>query len=135
ARAVSACAVHGAKAGRHAASDRDVVLAWPTPAAAIRLVDATSETIVEAMMPEVERLVPEVRGRISQARLYRVEEGTPLARPGFAADRARARRLVEQLTSLIVLAGDYLTMPLVEGAVASGEWAADLLLAKAAARV
>ena len=134
ARAVSACAVHGAKTGPQAATDRDVVLAWPTPAAATRLAGDSAETIVAAMMPEVERLVPDVRGRVSQVRIYRVDEGTPVARPGFAADRARARAGVERLPLPVALAGDYLTTPRVEGGVASGEWAADVLLAKAAAQ-
>ena len=132
ARAVSACAIHGVKSGPQAVTDRDVVLAWPTPAAATRLAGDSADTIVAAMMPEVERLVPDVRGRVSHVRIYRVDEGTPVVRPGFAADRARARTLVERLPLPVTLAGDYLTTPLVEGAVASGEWAADVLLAKAA---
>jgi protoporphyrinogen oxidase len=130
ARAVSACAIHGAKLGAAAPADRDVVLAWPTPATAAELVDATPERIVDAMLPEVERLVPEARGRITRARLYRFEEGTPLARPGFGGDRAHGRALVASLGLPVTLAGDYLTTPLIEGAVASGEHAARQLWAR-----
>jgi hypothetical protein len=101
-----------------------VVLAWPTPAAAMRLRGASSERITTEMMPEIELLLPEVRGHVTRARLYRFGEGTPIARPGFSADRARGRALAEQLALPIALAGDYLTTPLIEGAVISGENAA-----------
>jgi protoporphyrinogen oxidase len=125
-RVVSACAVHGAKLAAPP-SDRDVVLAWPTPDAAMRMRESTSEQIVAAMLSEVEELIPPVRGHVTRARVYRFEEGTPIAHPGFAADRARARALAEALPLPIALAGDYLTTPIIEGAVASGERAAQHL--------
>jgi predicted NAD/FAD-dependent oxidoreductase len=126
ARAVSACAVHGAKmaAPPH---DRDVVLAWPTPDVASRMRESASEHIVSAMLPDVEDLIPAVRGHVTRARVYRFDEGTPLAHPGFAADRTRARALAVALPLPIALAGDYLATPLIEGAVASGEGAAHTL--------
>ncbi|MGH7719462.1 MAG: FAD-dependent oxidoreductase, partial [Gemmatimonadaceae bacterium] len=73
---VSACAVHGAKLGGAAPPGRDVVLAWPTPPLALELGDAEAERIVDAMMPDVERMVPECRGRVTRARVYRFDEGT-----------------------------------------------------------
>ena len=120
---VSACAL---PAGRWSAGDDSpgIVLAWPTPNAVGRLGHHTAAEIVAAMMPEIERLVPEVRGAVERARVFRFDEGTPLAAPGFLAHRAMGRQLEESLGLPIALAGDYLTMPLVEGAVASGERAA-----------
>jgi predicted NAD/FAD-dependent oxidoreductase len=59
--------------------------------------------------------------------VYRFEEGTPVARPGFALERARGRELADALQFPVALAGDYLTAPLIEGAVASGERAAAIL--------
>ena len=90
--------------------------------------------MVRAMLPEIETLVPEVRGHVIRARVYRFDEGTPVAHPGFAAERAHGRALAAQLEAAIVLAGDYLTAPLIEGAVASGNDAAALLENKLAAR-
>jgi protoporphyrinogen oxidase len=141
ARRVSACAVHGAKLSRPPA-DRDVVLAWPTPEAIEELRGAPSSALVSAMLPEIETLVPEVSGHVIRARVYRFDEGTPIAHPGFAAERERGRELVEQLVEQlaaqpappIVLAGDYLTSPLLEGAVASGNEAAALLGDRLASR-
>ncbi len=122
ARVVSASAILGAK--RPASSAQGVVLAWPTPGAANDLRDATAERIAMAMLPEIEALVPEVRGNVVRARVYRFDDGTPVPRPGFAADRAHGRELARSLELPIALAGDYLTTPIVEGAVASGEQAA-----------
>ncbi len=130
ARRVSACAVHGAKMA-DPPGDGDVVLAWPTPAAIANMRDATSAELVAAMLPEIETLLPEVKGHVVRARVYRFAEGTPIAHPAFAAERARGRELAAALTAAldapVVLAGDYLTAPLIEGAVASGNEAAALL--------
>lgn len=121
---VSACAL---PAGRWNAEDRSpgVVLAWPTPNAVEQLANHPATELVAAMMPEIERLVPETRGAVERARVFRFDEGTPLAEPGFLAHRAIGRQLEEALQGPVALAGDYLTMPLVEGAVASGERAAE----------
>ncbi|MBX6332089.1 MAG: hypothetical protein IRY91_09605 [Gemmatimonadaceae bacterium] len=105
-----------------------MILAWPTPRAIHQLAGSPSPRIASAMLPEIEALVPEVQGHVVRARVYRFDEGTPLASPGFAADRARGRALAEGISALpVALAGDYLTAPMIEGAVASGERAAELL--------
>ncbi len=123
---VSACAVHGAKMPSPP-DDRDLVLAWPTPAAIAELQRETSAALVSAMLPEIERLVPEVRGHVVRARVYRFDEGTPVAHPAFGAEREKGRALAAALEPRVVLAGDYLTAPLIEGAIASGNEAASLL--------
>ncbi len=125
---VSACVVYGTKLGPAARRDADVVLAWPTPAAIARLGSRSTSEIVSAMMPEIETLVPSVRGHVARARLFRLDEGTPLARPGFGADRLRGRQLADRIAAPVTLAGDFLSMPLLEGAAMSGEAAADRLL-------
>ncbi|HET7621099.1 MAG TPA: FAD-dependent oxidoreductase [Gemmatimonadaceae bacterium] len=133
ARRVSACAVHGATM-LGPPTDRDIVLAWPTPNAIADLQRESSSTLVAAMLPEIETLVPEVRGHVIRARVYRFDEGTPVTHPGFAVEREHGRALATELEARIVLAGDYLTAPLIEGAVASGNEAASLLESKLAPR-
>lgn len=123
ARMVSACAVHGAKHSSTRA-DRDVVLAWPTPHALDAMHDMSAESIAAQMLPDVETLVPEVRGHVTRARVYRFHHGSPVPFIGFVRDRARATALANAIELPIALAGDYLTTPLIEGAVASGEAAA-----------
>lgn len=120
ARTVSACAVHGAK---HPGvdADRDVVLAWPTPRALDALRDMSAESITAQMLPDVEALVPEVHGHVTHGRVYRFNHGSPIPFIGFVRDRARANALANTIALPIALAGDYLTTPLIEGAVASGE--------------
>jgi len=81
------------------------------------------------MLPEMEAIIPDVAGHVRHARVYRLDEGTPVPSPGFAADRARGRALADAFAARhgapVMLAGDYLTTPLVEGAVASGLHAAE----------
>jgi protoporphyrinogen oxidase len=124
---VSACAI---PSGRWSVTldAPQVILAWPTPAAVDELGDRAAHEIVAAMMPEIERLIPEVSDGVERARVVRFDEGTPLAPPGFLAHRAEGRALATALDIPIALAGDYLTMPLVEGAVLSGERAAEQLV-------
>ena len=123
AKMVSACALPGGR-WRPQVHGEGIVLAWPTPTGVEHLGSQPAAEIVAAMMPEIERLVPETRGAVKHARVFRFDEGTPLAPPGFLAHRAAGRALEAALSVPIALAGDYLTMPLVEGAVASGELAA-----------
>jgi oxygen-dependent protoporphyrinogen oxidase len=123
---VSACAVHGAKMPSPP-GDRDLLLAWPTPAAIAELQREPSSALVSAMLPEIETLAPEVRGHVVRARVYRFDEGTPVAHPDFGAEREKGRALAAALEPRVVLAGDYLTAPLIEGAIASGNEAAALL--------
>jgi oxygen-dependent protoporphyrinogen oxidase len=124
---VSACALPGAR-WRTPSGNQAIVLAWPTPHALHHLRDRPVAELVASMMPEIERLVPETRGAVERARVFRFDEGTPLAGPGFLRHRAKGRQLVDSLTVPVALAGDYLTMPIVEGAVASGEHAAELIV-------
>lgn len=126
ARATAACAVYGPRA-RTGSAGGDVVLAWPTPAAVGALRDSGASDIVRAMLPDIEALLPETRGHVTRARVYRFDEGSPIPAPGFAADRARGRALLDALHPALALAGDYLAAPLIEGAVASGERAASRL--------
>ena len=124
---VSACAIPGGRWPGESGA-RDIVLAWPTPAAVERHGDLPAADVVAAMMPEIERLVPETRDAVERARVFRFDEGTPLATPGFVAHRAKGRALASSLPDHVALAGDYLTMPFVEGAVASGEHAAERIV-------
>jgi oxygen-dependent protoporphyrinogen oxidase len=123
---VSACAT---PSGRWDDSDdASIVLAWPTPDAITRLSGNAAHEIVAAMMPEIEQLVPEVRDAVETGRVVRFDEGSALASPGFLSHRRRGRALAAALDAPIALAGDYLTMPFVEGAVVSGERAADQIV-------
>ena len=131
---VSACAFHGAKLGTSAPAGRDVLLAWPTPRAVEQFAGRPAADIVSAMRPEIERLAPEIADHVTRARLYRFDQGTPMPRPGFAEDRRLGRRLADEIDLPIALAGDYLTMPMIEGAVASGLRAAETLMSRLGAR-
>lgn len=127
ARLVSACAVPSGRWPATAGAP-NVILAWPTPDALDQLSVLPAADIVAAMMAEIVRLIPEARDNVERARVLRFDEGTPLAYPGFLTHRAAGRSLAEALDIPVALAGDYLTMPFVEGAVASGEQAAEQIV-------
>lgn len=120
----AALAVHGAKASRDDGQAGDAVLAWPTPDAAAALLREPAEAIARAMAPAVEALLPNAAGQIARARVYRHDPGTPIPFPGFFARAAVGRTLAAAITAPLALAGDYLTMPMIEGAVVAGETAA-----------
>ncbi len=116
----------GAKPGGLVPEGRGALLAYPAPPEAERLMDASSERIVDRIVPALERAIPGVQRRIERVRVYPFPEGSTLLPPGG----------LEHLTSYdptwlpagLALAGDYLGAPTVEGAVRSGASAARHLL-------
>jgi protoporphyrinogen oxidase len=94
------------------------------PAANAELIEAP-EPAVPRMIAAVERILPGTRDRIMRAKLYRHAAGYPLFYPGYLKHlrvfpaSAQARR--------VLLAGDYLVSPTVEGAMRSGARSAQQL--------
>jgi oxygen-dependent protoporphyrinogen oxidase len=84
------------------------------------------EDSVERMIDAVEQVFPEIRQRVVRAKLYRHAAGYPLFYPGYLKHLRRFP--VDALPARVQLAGDYLVAPTVEGALRSGERAAQALL-------
>jgi protoporphyrinogen oxidase len=78
------------------------------------------------MIDAVEQIMPGTRSLISRAKLYRHEEGYPVFYPGYLT-HLRTFPLTAQ-THRVMLAGDYLVSPTVEGAIRSGGRAAVQLM-------
>jgi protoporphyrinogen oxidase len=91
------------------------------PAANAELI-ADPQAAVTRMIDAVEQLMPGTRALIARAKLYRDSDGYPLFYPGYLK-HLRAFPL-SALPRRIMLAGDYLMSPTVEGAIRSGERAA-----------
>ncbi len=106
-------------------ADRGLLLALGSPAANAALV-AAGEAAVTRMVDTVERVFPGTAQHIMRAKLYRHVEGYPVFYPGYL--RHLRKFPANALPPGIRLAGDYLVAPTVEGAVRSGERAADALL-------
>jgi oxygen-dependent protoporphyrinogen oxidase len=85
--------------------------------------------IIQAVLPEVEHLLPGISAQIAAARIYRWPEAEPLSPVGRAKEVRRYReRIVAAPWPRVLLAGDYLSMPFTEGAAESGIWAAQTII-------
>lgn len=105
--------------------DRSLLICLGAPDANESLV-AQPEAAVERMITAADRVLPGIRSRIERAKLYRHEDGYPLFYPGYLR-HLREYPLAAQ-THHVMLAGDYLVSPTVEGAIRSGERAAHHLM-------
>lgn len=128
---VAALAAQSRKLPSLVPGGREVVVAYPAPAAAPRLASAEPEGVVDALLPSLEHAFPGFGERTRQARVYHFPEGYTLFYPGYL----RHLSAFEDgwLTPTVALAGDYLVAPSVEGAVRSGMHAAQRLLGARAA--
>lgn len=105
--------------------DRSLLICLGAPAANAELL-AQPEAAVERMIAAVEALLPGTRRLISHAKLYRHVDGYPLFYPGYLKHLRAFPRSTQR--ARVVLAGDYLVSPTVEGAIRSGERAAAQLV-------
>ena len=105
--------------------DRSLLICLGAPAANADLI-AQPEAGVERMIDAVEALLPGTRNLIVRAKLYRHVDGYPLFYPGYLK-HLRAFPLTAQ-THRVLLAGDYLVSPTVEGAIRSGARSAAQLM-------
>lgn len=112
---------------------RGLLVVFLHPAAAAATIDADSRAVVDALLPELGRVLPAVTETITRARVYRWAHGQPVVGPGYFGHLARYRELAAA-PSRVALAGEYLYLPSVEGAVTSGDAAAASLLRHLASR-
>lgn len=125
---LAALCIQGRKAVGLDGSASGIIVAYPSPAAMPRILEAAPEDALAAVLPSIERVLPEVRGRIVRARVYRFPDAGVAFYPGYL--RHLAAFDADWLPSRVALAGDYLVAPTVEGAVRSGLGAARRLLGR-----
>jgi protoporphyrinogen oxidase len=87
---------------------------------------AQPEAGVTRMVNAVEHVLPGTRERIEHAKLYRHEHGYPVFYPGYLRHLREYPSVAQG--HKVMLAGDYLVSPTVEGAIRSGERAAQRLI-------
>ncbi len=107
---------------------KGLLVIFANPARASRLLEAEPRAVVDAMLPELERAFPDLASSILRAKLYRWPEGVALFYPGYLEHLQRFRTGAIEDDLPLVLAGDYLHAPTVEGAVVSGARGAERLL-------
>lgn len=120
-----AICVQAKKANGLVPPDRGLLICLGSPQANASLVE-DADGAVERMIAAVERVLPGTRKRITRAKLYRHPVGYPVFYPGYLKHLRRFP--ADSLPRGIALAGDYLVGPTVEGALRSGERAADAVL-------
>lgn len=109
---------------------KGLLVVFPTPAAGEALHESGPREVYDALLPDVERVLPGVGRHVVRARSYPFPDGWTLFPPGYAARLPELRRAAVQ--GRIMLAGDYLYAPTVEGAVTAGVGAAERVLAAGA---
>lgn len=92
----------------------------PTPGEAALWAGAEPRAVLERALPELDRVLPGIRGRVAEARLVRLPAGGFIPYPGYLRHLAAYAGREEELPRRVALAGDYLVSPTVEGAVRSG---------------
>ena len=108
----------------------------PAPEEAERWAGSGPREALERALPALDQLLPGVRETIREARLIRFPGGVSIPTPGRLAPIPGATAgpggsATPDLPPNVVLAGDYLVAPTVEGAVRSGERAAERIIAGA----
>ena len=76
---------------------------------------------VERMIDAIEVVMPGTRSRVAHAKLYRHVEGYPVFYSGYLQ---HLKNFPPYAVPRVMLAGDYLVSPTIEGALRSGERAA-----------
>ncbi|HEV2131329.1 MAG TPA: FAD-dependent oxidoreductase [Longimicrobiaceae bacterium] len=125
---VAVACVEENKAPELVPAGKGLIVAFPMPDQASRLLEADASSIVETMLPELRRAFPGLESRILRARVYRWAEGVTLFYPGYVDHLQRFSGGAAESEAPLALAGDYLCAPTVEGAVLSGTRAAERLL-------
>jgi oxygen-dependent protoporphyrinogen oxidase len=126
-RAVAALCVQENKAPGLVPPGRGLLLAIPTPEAGERCFAAEPQAVLDALLPDVARVLPGVESALLHARVFRWRHAWTLFPPGSLARLPTLRAELEEGYGRVALAGDYLRAPNVEGAVASGVDAAERL--------
>ena len=85
-----------------------------------RALEMEDEAVLDAYQRDLEEVLPEVRGRIVERVLRKVDGGLPFPHVG----RGRLQAALTQPTGRIHLAGDYLGSWYAETAALTGQWAA-----------
>ena len=124
-RALAAVCSQEAKLPGYLPPGRGVLLALPLPHVGPRLMDATAEQAMDAILPDLRKPFPRIEGMVRAVRVYRWEHAWTVFRTGALHHLGRFLAGGMETDPRIALAGDYLSAPNVEGAVTAGLRAAE----------
>lgn len=95
--------------------------------AAVQLMRSSDEDVVASAVQSVIGYFPSLSAHIANSRVYRWPTAEPLSPVGRSAQLHEYRKCCEKEMPVVVLAGDYMSMPFTEGASESGYWAATMI--------
>jgi protoporphyrinogen/coproporphyrinogen III oxidase len=123
---IVAICVQERKSSRLVPAGRGALVVLPAPGSSEQLSDLEPNEVLDRLLPGVERALPGTRSAVLRARTTRLSAGYTIFYPGYLHHLRKFSSL--PLPANVALAGDYVCAPTVEGAVRSGEAAADRLL-------
>lgn len=106
---------------------KGLVILLPLAEAAPALIELDSRAIVDRLLAEATKALPDLGKRVLRARVYRWEMGAPVFYPGYLRHLAHFREVDVEGDLPLALAGDFLHTSSVEGSTISGERAAERL--------
>lgn len=109
---------------------RGLLVVFPAPEAVRLFLDSQPEQVLAAVLPDLERAFPGLRGRIRRAKLYRWPVGGPVFYPGYLEHLRVFRDGSVEGDPRIAYGGQYLAIPSAEGSVWAGRRAAERLLGR-----
>jgi protoporphyrinogen/coproporphyrinogen III oxidase len=109
---------------------KGLLVLFPAPQAVRLFIDSEPEQVLAAVLPDLSRIFPSLRGRIRRAKLYRWPVGGPVVYPGYLAHLQAFRGGSIEGDVPITFGGSYLASPSAEGSVQTGRLAAERLLAR-----
>jgi protoporphyrinogen/coproporphyrinogen III oxidase len=128
ARDVGAACVGENKGADLVPEGKGLLTVFAAPEASARLAGADGEALASALLPELRRYFPRLEGDVSGVRGYSWREGWTPFGPGHLERIRRFGNGEPEGGGRVVVAGDYLVAPTVEGAVVSGMRAAERVL-------
>jgi protoporphyrinogen/coproporphyrinogen III oxidase len=105
----------------------DALVALPAPAATASLLAMDDAAAADVVLRSLEGAVTGIGRHVKSAHVFRYDHGYTIFDPGYLQHLTRFDSA--WLPARVALAGDYMIAPSVEGAVRSGERAADRVLA------
>jgi protoporphyrinogen/coproporphyrinogen III oxidase len=126
-RIVSALCVQENKGAGLVPAGGGLLVAYAAPEHAGALLELEPRAVLDRMLADLRRPFPGLEARVTRARVYRWPNGNPVFYPGYLGRLAAFRGGGIEGDSRVVLAGDYLYSPTVEGAVTSAAAAVERL--------
>ncbi|MFQ5417330.1 MAG: FAD-dependent oxidoreductase, partial [Myxococcota bacterium] len=116
-----------AKSPQRAPAGRGLIKAMIAGEPAARLKGHSDEEIVERVIAEIQRLLPNAPIRVLCSRVVRHPEIIPMMRPGYLKALARLNEGIAEIAGLVLI-GDYQSNGTIEGCVARAEQATSRIL-------